>query len=74
MGGSVRKTLIVGGGIAGITLALSLKKQAIKAEIAEISSEWRSLDLASRCSGRQCARSRPSDCSTPVCKRASVMQ
>jgi 2-polyprenyl-6-methoxyphenol hydroxylase-like FAD-dependent oxidoreductase len=40
MGGSVRKALIVGGGIAGITLALSLKKQGIKAEIAEISSEW----------------------------------
>ena len=37
---SVQKVLIVGGGIAGITLGLRLKKQAIEAEIVEISSEW----------------------------------
>jgi 2-polyprenyl-6-methoxyphenol hydroxylase-like FAD-dependent oxidoreductase len=38
--GCVQKVLVVGGGIAGVTLALGLKKQGVQAEIAEISSEW----------------------------------
>jgi 2-polyprenyl-6-methoxyphenol hydroxylase-like FAD-dependent oxidoreductase len=40
MMGSVQKVLIVGGGIAGITLGLGLKKQGMDAEIVEVSSEW----------------------------------
>jgi 2-polyprenyl-6-methoxyphenol hydroxylase-like FAD-dependent oxidoreductase len=36
----VQKVLIVGGGIAGITLGLGLKKQGIDAEILEVSPEW----------------------------------
>lgn len=38
--GSVQKVLIVGGGIAGITLGFGLKKRSIDAEIVEVSSEW----------------------------------
>jgi len=37
---SVQKVLIVGGGIAGITLGLGLKKQGIHSEIVEVNSEW----------------------------------
>jgi 2-polyprenyl-6-methoxyphenol hydroxylase-like FAD-dependent oxidoreductase len=37
---AVKRALIVGGGIAGVTLALSLKKQGIEAEIVELSSRW----------------------------------
>ena len=37
---SAQSVLIVGGGIAGITLGLGLKKQGIHAEIVEVSSEW----------------------------------
>jgi 2-polyprenyl-6-methoxyphenol hydroxylase-like FAD-dependent oxidoreductase len=37
---SVQKVLIVGGGIAGITLGLGLKKQGIDAKIVEVNSEW----------------------------------
>jgi 2-polyprenyl-6-methoxyphenol hydroxylase-like FAD-dependent oxidoreductase len=37
---SAQSVLIVGGGIAGITLGLGLKKQGIRAEIVEVSSEW----------------------------------
>jgi 2-polyprenyl-6-methoxyphenol hydroxylase-like FAD-dependent oxidoreductase len=37
---SVQKVLIVGGGIAGITLGLGLQKQDIDAEIVEVNSEW----------------------------------
>ena len=32
--------LIVGGGIAGMTFAIGLKRAGIRAEIAEISSDW----------------------------------
>jgi 2-polyprenyl-6-methoxyphenol hydroxylase-like FAD-dependent oxidoreductase len=38
--GEVKRALIVGGGIAGITLALGLKKKGIGAEIVELSSKW----------------------------------
>ena len=38
--GAVKRALIVGGGIAGITLALGLKKQGVEVEIIELSSEW----------------------------------
>jgi 2-polyprenyl-6-methoxyphenol hydroxylase-like FAD-dependent oxidoreductase len=36
----VKNVLIVGGGIAGITLGLGLKKRGIDAEIIEVNSEW----------------------------------
>ena len=37
---SAQSVLIVGGGIAGITLGLGLKKRGIRAEIVEVNSEW----------------------------------
>jgi 2-polyprenyl-6-methoxyphenol hydroxylase-like FAD-dependent oxidoreductase len=37
---SVQKTLVVGGGISGITLALGLKKLGVEVEIVELNSEW----------------------------------
>jgi 2-polyprenyl-6-methoxyphenol hydroxylase-like FAD-dependent oxidoreductase len=40
MGSAVQKALVVGGGVAGITLALGLKKQGVETEIVEISSKW----------------------------------
>src|SRR5271169_2519116 len=36
----VQKVLIVGGGIAGITLGLGLKRHSIDAEIVEVNSQW----------------------------------
>lgn len=38
--GAVQRVLVVGGGIAGITLALGLKRQGVETEIVELSSEW----------------------------------
>jgi 2-polyprenyl-6-methoxyphenol hydroxylase-like FAD-dependent oxidoreductase len=40
MAGSVRKVLVVGGGIAGITLGLGLKKRGVEVQIVELSPEW----------------------------------
>ena len=37
---AVGKVLIVGGGIAGMTLAISLKRVGIDAEIVELNPQW----------------------------------
>jgi 2-polyprenyl-6-methoxyphenol hydroxylase-like FAD-dependent oxidoreductase len=37
----VEKVLIVGGGIAGLTLARALHKQGFAAELIECNTEWR---------------------------------
>ena len=37
---AVGKVLIVGGGIAGMTLAIGLKRAAIDVEIAELNPQW----------------------------------
>jgi len=38
--GAVRDVLIVGGGIAGMTLAMGLSRHGIKSEIVELSTDW----------------------------------
>ena len=38
--GAVGNVLIVGGGIAGMTLAIGLSRQGIKSEIVELSTDW----------------------------------
>ena len=58
--GAVKRALIVGGGIAGVTLALGFKKQGIEAEIVELSSQlmvaWSRRASCPSASALQCAQ------------------
>jgi 2-polyprenyl-6-methoxyphenol hydroxylase-like FAD-dependent oxidoreductase len=53
----IESVLIVGGGIAGMALAIVLQRAGIAAEIAEIDKDWRVYGPASPLPARPCARS-----------------
>jgi 2-polyprenyl-6-methoxyphenol hydroxylase-like FAD-dependent oxidoreductase len=52
----VRKVLVVGGGIAGLTLAVALRRHGIGVEIAEIQPRWNVLGVGISLTARPCGR------------------
>jgi 2-polyprenyl-6-methoxyphenol hydroxylase-like FAD-dependent oxidoreductase len=51
----IERILIVGGGIAGLTLATALHRNGLHAELVERSTSWHALGQASCCMQTECA-------------------